>query len=97
MLIPKHTIPKSEGANLMAKHKQKRPTRDEFELESIGEQLVEAKQEGSMLSLTVWGASDPVVGRIVEMDARTKLVHVEKHETVTKVPFMDIMRIEYAR
>ncbi|MDQ0057879.1 hypothetical protein J2T14_000040 [Paenibacillus harenae] len=32
-------------------------------------------------------------GWIVAMDARTKLVHVQKNGEVTKLPFMDIMRV----
>lgn len=40
----------------MAKAKvAKRPTRDEFVLEELGNQLVEAKQEDSEILLTVWG------------------------------------------
>jgi hypothetical protein len=70
----------------------KRPTRDEFELEEIGERLVEAKDEGTKLLLTVWNA-EPVEGRITVMDARTKLVHVSDGLTVVKVPFMDIMKV----
>lgn len=72
----------------------KRPTRDEFELEEIGERLAEAHQEKSVVSLLVWNWEEPVQGRIVTMDSRTKMVHVEKHGDVTKVPFMDIMKVE---
>lgn len=77
----------------MAKHKQKRPTRDEFELEELGNQLIEAKDEQNEVSLTVWGESDPAIGRITVLDARTRLVHVERHGSVTKVPFLDIMKV----
>lgn len=72
----------------------KRPTRDEFELEEIGERLAEAYQEESVVSLLVWNWEESVQGRIVTMDSRTKMVHVEKHGDVTKVPFMDIMQVE---
>ena len=75
------------------KNKVKRPTRDEFELEELGEQLVEAKQEDNEVVLTVWGWEETVCGRIVEMDARTKMVHVQRYGEVTKVPFMDIMKV----
>ncbi|MBB6689889.1 YolD-like family protein [Cohnella xylanilytica] len=71
----------------------KRPTRDEFELEVIGERLVEAKQEDSEAVLTIWGRDEPVYGLIVEMDSRTKLVHVMKYGETVKVPFMDIMKV----
>lgn len=77
----------------MAKYKAKRPTRDEFELEELGNQLTEAKDEESEVSLTVWGESDPVVGRITVLDARTRLVHVEYLGSVRKVPFLDIMKV----
>lgn len=72
----------------------KRPTRDEFELEELGERLVEAKQEGNELLLTVWGATEKVRGVITELDSRTKKVHVEFMGSVTKVPFLDIMKAE---
>ena len=82
----------------MAKPKvAKRPTRDEFVLEEIGNQLTEAKQEDSEILLTVWGKDEQVRGRIVEMDPRTGRVHVSFNEEINKVPFMDIMRIDYPR
>ncbi|WP_159887039.1 YolD-like family protein [Paenibacillus puerhi] len=82
----------------MAKAKvAKRPTRDEFELEELGNQLVEAKNEDSEIVLTVWGWEEQVRGTIVQMDSRTKMVHISFHEEVTKVPFMDIMKVEYPR
>jgi len=71
----------------------KRPTRDEFELEELGERLVEAKQEGTELLLTIW-AAEQVRGVITVLDSRTKKVHVEYMGSVTKVPFMDIMKVE---
>lgn len=75
------------------KSKDKRPTRDEAILEEIGESLVEAKQEENEVVLTVWGLDEPVSGLIVGLDARTRLVHVQKHGEITKVPFMDIMKV----
>ncbi|WP_372663258.1 YolD-like family protein [Cohnella sp.] len=75
------------------KSKEKRPTRDEAILEEIGERLVEAKEEENEVILSVWGLDETVTGRIVELDARTKLVHVQKHGEITKVPFMDIMQV----
>lgn len=76
--------------------KPKRPTRDEFELEEIGNQLVEAKDEGVEVSLMVWGETELVSGRITDMDARTKMVHIERHGQMMKVPFLDIMKISTA-
>ncbi|AJS58877.1 YolD-like family protein [Paenibacillus sp. IHBB 10380] len=82
----------------MAKAKvAKRPTRDEFELEELGNQLVDAKNEDSEILLTVWGRSEQVRGVIVNMDSRTRLVHVQDAEVLNKVPFMDIMRVDYPR
>lgn len=82
----------------MAKAKvAKRPTRDEFVLEEIGNQLNEAKHENSEIVLTVWGQEEPVRGQIVLMDPRTGRVHIERNEVTTKVPFMDIMRVDYPR
>lgn len=82
----------------MAKAKvPKRPTRDEFVLEEIGNQLSEAKQEGSEIVLTVWGWEEPVRGLITTMDPRTGKVHVEGNGETVKVPFMDIMKVDYPR
>jgi hypothetical protein len=77
----------------MAKAKTKRPTRDEFELEELGERLSEAKDEGAKVSLNVWGEDEPVIGIIVNMDARTRTVHLEDRGEITKVPFLDIMQV----
>ena len=82
----------------MAKGKvAKRPTRDEFVLEEIGNQLTEAYQEKSVVELTVWGMEEAVRGMIVKMDPRTGRVHVEQGEETRKVPFMDIMAVNYPR
>jgi hypothetical protein len=75
----------------------KRPTRDEFVLEELGNQLVEAKQEDSEILLTVWGKEDQVRGVIVEMDSRTGKVHLSYNDEIIKVPFMDIMQVNYPR
>ncbi|MBP3961540.1 MULTISPECIES: YolD-like family protein [Paenibacillus] len=82
----------------MAKAKvPKRPTRDEFVLEELGNQLVEAYQEESIIVLSVWGREEAVQGQIVTMDSRTGRVHVETAEGLQKVPFMDIMQVNYPR
>ncbi|QSF42803.1 YolD-like family protein [Paenibacillus tianjinensis] len=82
----------------MAKAKvAKRPTRDEFVLEEIGNQLTEAMQEESVILLTVWGKEEELRGQIVGMDPRTGKVHLSLNEEITKVPFMDIMAINYPR
>ncbi|MNI36778.1 YolD-like protein [compost metagenome] len=82
----------------MAKAKvAKRPTRDEFVLEEIGNQLTEAMQEESVVLLTVWGLEEEVRGQITGMDPRTGKVHVSRGEEIIKVPFMDIMAMNYPR
>jgi hypothetical protein len=86
MLMPPVEKPKK-------KSKDKRPTRDEAILEEIGERLTEAKEEDNEVVLTVWGLDESVIGQIVQMDARTKMVHVQKYGEITKVPFMDIMDV----
>ena len=82
----------------MAKAKvPKRPTRDEFVMEELGNQITEAYHEKSEILLTIWGWEQQLRGQIVQLDSRTGKVHVQKsHETV-KVPFMDIMSIDYPR
>lgn len=100
MMLPEHKealIKNGEGNDLARMKGPKRPTRDEFELEEIGERLAEAHQEESTVSLLVWNWEVPVQGRIVTMDSRTKTVHVERNGEVTKVSFMDIMKVENFR
>ncbi|WP_028545271.1 YolD-like family protein [Paenibacillus taiwanensis] len=82
----------------MAKAKvPKRPTRDEFVLEELGNQITEAYQEESIVVLTVWGWDEGVKGQIVQLDSRTSKVHVNQDGATIKVPFMDIMRLDYPR
>ncbi|MED3574482.1 YolD-like family protein [Cytobacillus praedii] len=76
----------------MAKVKKKRPTRDEFELEEIGNTLVEAYDEKLEVLLDVW-EKENVQGNIIKMDSRTRLIHIEKNSEITKIPFMDIMKV----
>ncbi|MBP2000274.1 hypothetical protein J2Z69_001293 [Paenibacillus shirakamiensis] len=82
----------------MAKSKvPKRPTRDEFVMEEIGNQITEAYQEKSEILLTMWGREELLRGQIVHLDSRTGKVHVQQSETLIKVPFMDIMGLDYPR
>lgn len=74
-------------------YKAKRPTRDEFELEELADQLTEAKREEIEVVLTVWGREEAFRGTITEMDARTTLVHVFRNGETVKVPFLDVMRV----
>lgn len=73
----------------------KRPTRDEFELEELGNQLVEAKEDGDERALTVWGETEKVYGRVTALDSRTRLVHVDKDGVTRKIPFLDIVKVSY--
>ncbi|GLI07017.1 MULTISPECIES: YolD-like family protein [Paenibacillus] len=82
---------------LSKKHAAQRPTRDEFELEELGNQLFEAREEGAEIFLTVWGMDEQVRGRISNMDPRTRLVHVECDGDTLKVPYLDIMNVESPR
>lgn len=77
------------------KSKPQRPTRDEFELEELGNQLVEAHQEKSEVILTLW-QKDPIQGRIIKLDGQTKLIHVECGFETIKVKFIDILKVESA-
>jgi len=79
-----------------SKQKIKRPTRDELELEELGERLVEAMNEAAIVQLEVWQREEIVVGRIVKLDSRTRLVHMSYRDELTKIAFMDIMKISHA-
>ncbi|MCU6795144.1 YolD-like family protein [Paenibacillus sp. WQ 127069] len=72
----------------------KRPTRDEFELEELGEKLVEAQRENQEVLLTIWAVTEQVRGLITNMDARTRMVHIQKYGNLTKVPFLDNWKVE---
>jgi len=83
----------------MAKPKAtKRPTRDEFAMEEIGNEITEAFQEESIILFTIWGWEEKVRGQIILMDSRTGTVHVKQADgETTKVKYMDIMKIDYPR
>lgn len=78
------------------KSKPQRPSRDEFELEELGNQLVEAKNENTELLLTVWKREERVRGWIKDMDAQTRMIHVTKYGDVMKIPFLNILKVERA-
>jgi hypothetical protein len=81
----------------VAKAKQKRPTRDEFELEELGNQIVEAKDNKEQVMLTVWGKVDSVVGTIVELDPRKRQIRVDTEDGIQWIPFLDVMKVESPR
>ncbi|ATF14046.1 hypothetical protein A616_19325 [Brevibacillus brevis X23] len=73
----------------------KRPTRDEFELEELGSQLIEVKDDCDERALTIWGMTEKVRGRITVLDSRTRLVHVDENGTIRKITFLDILKVSY--
>ncbi|MES1045524.1 YolD-like family protein [Bacillus sp. Gen3] len=76
------------------KSKPQKPTRDEFELEELGNMLIEAYQEKNLVNLTVWKKGQfQVQGKIIKMDGQTKLIHVESGLETIKIPFMDILEV----
>jgi hypothetical protein len=81
----------------LAKAKQKRPTRDEFELEELGNQIVEAKDNEERVMLTVWGEDQSVIGTIVELDSRKKRIRVDTNEGTQWIPFLDVMKVQSSR
>jgi len=81
---------------LSKKSKPKRPTRDDFELEELANRLIEVMEEKNDVSLLVWNEEEQVTGRVVELDSRTKLVHISKYGDIVKVPFLDIMKVNNA-
>lgn len=78
----------------MAKATTKRPTRDEFELEELGNTIVEAKDNEERVILTVWGQGDTLPGVIAELDPRKKQIRLDTIEGSKWIPFMDIMKVE---
>lgn len=71
-----------------------RPILDEFELEELSYQLSEAMGEQREVILSVWGG-ESVRGRITKMDGYTKLIHIEGYDGVKKVPFLNILKVDY--
>jgi hypothetical protein len=80
----------------MAKATSKRPTRDEFELEELGNTIVEAKDSESRVILTVWGEGDTLPGIIVELDSRKRRVRLDTAEGDKWIPFLDIMKLGFS-
>jgi hypothetical protein len=80
----------------MAKATSKRPTRDEFELEELGNTIVEAKDSSSRVILTVWGEGDTLPGVIAELDPRKRRIRLDTSEGSVWVPFLDVMKVQGA-
>lgn len=75
--------------------KASRPSRDEFELEELANQLIEAHEEGYEVILHIW-QQEPVRCRITKLDGQTQMVHFEEGYNANKVKFIDIMKVESA-
>ncbi|MCM3454786.1 YolD-like family protein [Heyndrickxia oleronia] len=82
------------GIKMPKKSKPQKPTRDEFELEELGNMLIDAYQEKNLVNLTIWKKGQfQVQGKIIKMDGQTKLIHVESGLETIKIPFMDILEV----
>lgn len=77
------------------KSKDSRPSRDDFELQELAEQLAEAKENAAPLNFTLWRKMEKVQGVVVDMDPRTQRVHIQtRYSGVLKVLFIDILKTE---
>ncbi|MGG3803191.1 YolD-like family protein [Metabacillus fastidiosus] len=83
------------GVKMPKKSKPQRPSRDEFEIEELGNSLVEAYEEKNEVILTVW-QKELVQGKIVKLDGQTKMVHIQSETETIKVKFIDILKVESA-
>lgn len=77
--------------------KPKRPTRDDFVLEELGNQIEEAKENNERVILTVWAEGQTPPCRIVDLDPRLKRVGISVNGDRQWVQFLDIMKIESSR
>ncbi|GIO33147.1 hypothetical protein J2TS6_42880 [Paenibacillus albilobatus] len=76
--------------------KDSRPSRDDFELQELAEQLDEARESRTQLSFTIWRKPNTVKGIVTKMDPGTQRVHIQtSYEGILKVPFLDILRAEH--
>ncbi|WP_321202461.1 YolD-like family protein [Bacillus sp. CRN 9] len=83
------------GVKMQKKSKPQRPKRDEFEIEELGNAVVEAHREKSEVLVTLW-QREPIQGRIVNLDGQTQLIHIESGYETIKVKFIDILSIQSA-
>ncbi|WP_339148424.1 MULTISPECIES: YolD-like family protein [unclassified Sutcliffiella] len=75
--------------------KASRPSRDEFEMEELGNAIEEAYREKSEVIVTIW-QRDPLKGNITKLDGQTKTVHILSGYDTHKVKFIDILKVESA-
>ncbi|MCM3620528.1 YolD-like family protein [Sutcliffiella horikoshii] len=75
--------------------KSSRPTRDEFEMEELGNAIEEAYREKIEVIVTIW-QREPLKGKISKLDGETKTVHILSEYETHKVKFIDILKVESA-
>ncbi|WP_461611939.1 YolD-like family protein [Cytobacillus kochii] len=83
------------GVKIPKKSKPQRPSRDEFELEELGNAVVEAHREKAEVLILLW-QRDPVQGKIVKLDGQSQLIHIESSYETIRVKFIDILSIQSA-
>ncbi|WP_404293215.1 YolD-like family protein [Cytobacillus kochii] len=83
------------GVKMPKKSKPQRPSRDEFELEELGNAVVEAHREKTQVLILLW-QREPIQGKIVNLDGQTQLIHIESGYETIKVKFIDILSIQSA-
>lgn len=83
------------GVKMPKKSKPQRPSRDEFELEELGNAVVEAHREKTEVLILLW-QREPIQGKIVNLDGQTQLIHIESGYETIKVKFIDILSIQSA-
>lgn len=68
--------------------------RDEFELEELGNTLVEAKQDNKLRTFIVYRSDEPITGVVTIIDASTKLIHIrDQQRDLHKIHFLDILKV----
>ncbi|MEK5108238.1 YolD-like family protein [Cytobacillus sp. FSL K6-0129] len=83
------------GVKMPKKSKPQRPSRDEFELEELGNAVVEAHREKKEVLILLW-QKDPIQGKIVKLDGQSQLIHIESSYETIRVKFIDILSIQSA-
>ncbi|MCM3324220.1 YolD-like family protein [Cytobacillus kochii] len=83
------------GVKMPKKSKPQRPSRDEFELEELGNAVVEAHREKTEVLILLW-QRDPIQGKIIKLDGQSQLIHIESDYETIKVKFIDILSIQSA-
>lgn len=75
--------------------KASRPSRDEFEMEELGNAIEEAYREKIEVIMTIW-KREPLKGNITKLDGQTKTVHIQSGYDTHRVKFNNILKVESA-